>query len=172
MVLNLVKRVIKSIKELSSVTSVSLNLTFNPARRKVECMFKKLRTLVVLTLAIALSMVMANAPSADAARLHTWERLAHCESTNRWHINTGNGEYGGLQFTYDTWRAYGGGKFASRADLATKREQIRIAQHVLHGQGWGAWPSCSSQLGLGASQKKHVPYWWFYPHWQNPNLDP
>ena len=86
--------------------------------------------------------------SADAATSRTWDRLAQCESSGNWHINTGNGYYGGLQFSYTTWRSFGGGKYAPRADLATRAEQIDIAEKVLRVQGWNAWPSCSSQLGL------------------------
>ncbi len=65
-----------------------------------------------------------------------------------WAINTGNGYYGGLQFSASTWRAYGGGAYASTANLASREQQIAIAQKVQAAQGWGAWPSCSSRLGL------------------------
>lgn len=71
-----------------------------------------------------------------------WDQVAACESTNNWSINTGNGFYGGLQFTYDTWLAYGGGEFAETANLATREQQIIIAERTLAGQGWGAWPNC------------------------------
>lgn len=77
-----------------------------------------------------------------------WDRLAQCESGGNWRINTGNGYYGGLQFSYSTWLGYGGGAYAPRADLATREQQIAIAQKTLAGQGWGAWPACSSKLGL------------------------
>jgi hypothetical protein len=80
--------------------------------------------------------------------MRTWERLARCESGGRWHINTGNGYYGGLQFSAGTWRAYGGRKFAYNAHLATKREQIVVAERVRRGQGWGAWPHCSRAIGV------------------------
>jgi hypothetical protein len=86
--------------------------------------------------------------TADAASQRTWNRLAQCESGGRWHINTGNGYYGGLQFSQPTWKAYGGKKFALNASRATKREQIKIAEKVRRGQGWGAWPACSDELGL------------------------
>lgn len=86
--------------------------------------------------------------SADAATVGTWDKVADCESSGNWSINTGNGYYGGLQFTQSTWTAYGGGTYASRADLATKREQILIAEKVLKGQGPGAWPVCSVRAGL------------------------
>lgn len=77
-----------------------------------------------------------------------WDALAQCEATGNWGINTGNGFYGGLQFTQSTWEAYGGGAYASRADLASREAQIAVAQRVQAGQGWGAWPACSSRLGL------------------------
>ena len=86
---------------------------------------------------------------AEAASLRTWKRLASCESDKRWHINTGNGYYGGLQFSSSTWRAFGGGKFARNAHRASRDEQIKVAERVRRAQGWGAWPSCSQQLGLG-----------------------
>ena len=89
--------------------------------------------------------------SADAATGRTWNRLANCESGSNWHINTGNGYYGGLQFSGSTWSGYGGGRFAPRADLASRAEQIIIAEKVLRNQGWGAWPHCSAALGLDAS---------------------
>ncbi|OYW43882.1 hypothetical protein B7Z28_00495 [Candidatus Saccharibacteria bacterium 32-45-3] len=77
-----------------------------------------------------------------------WDQLAHCESTSNWSINTGNGFYGGLQFTSQTWLGFGGGQYAPRADLATREQQIAIAERVLAVQGWGAWPACTSKLGL------------------------
>jgi resuscitation-promoting factor RpfB len=96
-------------------------------------------------------------PRAKVVRVGTkvpdgpWDRLAQCESGGNWHINTGNGYYGGLQFSSGTWLAYGGGKFASRADLASRDEQIAIAEKVLKNQGWGAWPACSARLGLSSA---------------------
>jgi hypothetical protein len=86
--------------------------------------------------------------SADAASTQTWDRLAKCESGGRWDINTGNGYYGGLQFSPGTWKAFGGRKFAKQAHLATKAEQILVAERVLKVQGWRAWPACSRKLGL------------------------
>jgi hypothetical protein len=77
-----------------------------------------------------------------------WDDLARCESGGDWHINTGNGFYGGLQFTGQTWLGHGGGEFAPRADLASREQQIVVAERVLASQGWGAWPACSAKLGL------------------------
>jgi resuscitation-promoting factor RpfA len=92
---------------------------------------------------------MATAGGAQASSV--WDRVAACESGGNWHIDTGNGYYGGLQFTRSTWSAFGGGRYASRADLATKGEQITIAQRVLASQGPGAWPTCGARAGLTRS---------------------
>lgn len=71
-----------------------------------------------------------------------WDAVAQCESGGNWAINTGNGYYGGLQFHPQTWLGHGGGEFAPRADLATRQEQITVAERVLKTQGIGAWPTC------------------------------
>ena len=76
-----------------------------------------------------------------------WDALASCESGGNWAINTGNGFYGGVQFDAGTWLAHGGGKYAPRADLATREEQIAIASKTQAVQGWGAWPTCSARIG-------------------------
>src|SRR6478736_4245839 len=89
---------------------------------------------------------VGTATSASAASV--WDRVAQCESGGNWSINTGNGYYGGLQFSGSTWRGFGGGQYASRADLATKSQQIAVAQRVLKSQGPGAWPVCSVRAGL------------------------
>lgn len=98
---------------------------------------------------IALPLIGAGA--AHAASVSTWDKVATCESTNDWHINTGNGYFGGLQFSQSTWRAFGGTAFAARADLATKDQQIAVAEKVLKGQGPRAWPACGPQAGLSRS---------------------
>ncbi|MEW2612920.1 transglycosylase family protein [Streptomyces sp. NPDC047880] len=86
--------------------------------------------------------------AAQAADTDTWNKVAACESTSNWSINSGNGFYGGLQFTQSTWEAYGGRAYAARADLASKDQQIAVAEKVLDGQGPGAWPVCSVRAGL------------------------
>jgi len=103
--------------------------------------------------AIALPMVGVAALATGTAEAATatqsqWDNVAQCESGGNWHINTGNGYYGGLQLAQGTWVGYGGQKYAPRADLATKDEQITIADKVLSAQGWGAWPVCSQRRGL------------------------
>jgi resuscitation-promoting factor RpfA len=92
---------------------------------------------------------LATASNAQASSV--WDRVAACESGGNWHINTGNGFYGGLQFSGSTWNGFGGGRYASRADLATKSEQIAVAQRVLATQGPGAWPTCGARAGLTRS---------------------
>ncbi|WP_375406456.1 transglycosylase family protein [uncultured Amnibacterium sp.] len=94
---------------------------------------------------LVLGSVVAGAAPAEAAPTSTWNRLAQCEASGNWHINTGNGYYGGLQFSMGTWRAHGGSGNPARA---TKTRQIAIGEKVRRSQGWGAWPSCSKRLGL------------------------
>ncbi|MGW0944747.1 transglycosylase family protein [Streptomyces sp. NPDC002623] len=89
--------------------------------------------------------------SAAAADSGVWDRIAQCESGGNWHINTGNGYYGGLQFSAGTWRAYGGTAYASTADKASKAQQISVAAKVQKAQGWGAWPTCSARAGASGS---------------------
>jgi hypothetical protein len=87
------------------------------------------------------------APAANAAPDSVWDRVAQCESSGNWNINTGNGFFGGLQFTSSTWRAFGGAQFAGSANQASREQQIMVAERVLAGQGWGAWPVCSRKAG-------------------------
>jgi LysM repeat protein len=115
------------------------------------------RAAVVTGSAAALPLTGLAATSADAASTSTWDRLAECESGGNWHINTGNGYYGGLQFSHPTWRSFGGARFAWRADLASRPEQITVAEKVLDAQGWGAWPGCSRRLGLDRSDAAGAP---------------
>lgn len=85
-------------------------------------------------------------PSAPAvATGSVWDRLAQCESGGNWAINTGNGFYGGLQFTISSWQAVGGSGLPSNA---SREEQIMRAERLLAIQGWGAWPACTAKLGL------------------------
>jgi hypothetical protein len=90
--------------------------------------------------------IPAPAPAPAPAPSHDWDAVAQCESGGNWSINTGNGYYGGLQFSSSTWLAYGGGAYAPRADLATRGQQIAIAEKVLAVQGAGAWPVCGRSL--------------------------
>jgi len=87
-------------------------------------------------------------PPPPAPAGNVWDALAQCESGGNWASNTGNGYYGGLQFSQSTWDSNGGGQFAPRADLASREQQIVIGERVRASQGWSAWPVCSRELGL------------------------
>jgi len=77
-----------------------------------------------------------------------WDRLAECESGGNWSINTGNGYYGGLQFSYGTWLAYGGGAYGETANLASRDQQIAVAERLRADSGFHPWPACARKLGL------------------------
>ncbi|MFH8341337.1 transglycosylase family protein [Streptomyces sp. AM6-12] len=100
--------------------------------------------------------LLAATGNAAAADNGVWDRIAQCESGGNWHINTGNGYYGGLQFSAHTWRAYGGGAYASTADRASRGAQIAVATRVQQAQGWGAWPVCSGRAGAMGSAPSQV----------------
>ncbi|WP_420312137.1 transglycosylase family protein [Streptomyces sp. YS-B37] len=111
------------------------------------------RTTAVLAGAALLAPLglLAASGNAAAADSGVWDRIAQCESGGNWHINTGNGYYGGLQFSAGTWRAYGGSAYAATADQASKSAQITVAGKVQRAQGWGAWPVCSVRAGASGS---------------------
>ncbi|MFI1186852.1 transglycosylase family protein [Streptomyces californicus] len=96
----------------------------------------------------AIAIPLLGASGAHAADSATWDRVAECESGGTWSADLGNGYYGGLQLSQETWSAYGGTEFAPRADLASRSQQISIAEKVLDGQGPKAWPSCAVISGL------------------------
>src|SRR6202048_535842 len=99
---------------------------------------------------IALAGPAAAAPDSE------WDRVAACESGGNWAINTGNGYHGGLQFTQGTWASHGGTQYAPSAQLATREQQIAIAERVLASQGRGAWPVCGHGLS-GPSPREVLP---------------
>ncbi|CAG7286984.1 hypothetical protein PICSAR38_03569 [Mycobacterium avium subsp. paratuberculosis] len=86
------------------------------------------------------------AGQAAAATDGEWDQVARCESGGNWGINTGNGYHGGVQFSASTWAAHGGGEYAPSAELATREQQIAVAERVLATQGRGAWPVCGGPL--------------------------
>jgi resuscitation-promoting factor RpfA len=90
---------------------------------------------------------LAMSAQAQAATDGEWDQVAHCESGNNWSINTGNGYQGGLQFSPSTWRSSGGADFAPAANMASRDQQIAVAERVLARQGRGAWPVCGTGLG-------------------------
>ena len=97
---------------------------------------------------LAITGTAMAAPSVSPESNATWDRLAMCESTQNWEADTGNGFKGGLQFTDSTWSEFGGERFASSPDQASREQQIRVAKKVQDEQGWNAWPTCSEKLGL------------------------
>ncbi|WP_254812392.1 transglycosylase family protein [Streptomyces cavourensis] len=106
----------------------------------------RLATLAGVTGA-AVAVPLMGATNASAASVATWDAVAQCESGGNWSINTGNGYYGGLQFSQSSWAAAGGTQYAPRADLATKGQQIATAERLLAMQGPGAW-ACAGAGGL------------------------
>ena len=114
------------------------------------------RGAVVLGGAAAVSVGVLVAP-ASAAAPNDWDAVARCESSGNWAINTGNGYYGGLQFSQSTWAAFGGTEYAPRADLATKAQQIAVAERTLDVQGPGAWPTCGKGLNPSAPEAGAAP---------------
>jgi hypothetical protein len=107
----------------------------NPVRRRV--------TGVAVAGVATVAGGLATATSAQASTV--WDRVAACESGGNWSINTGNGYYGGLQFSLSTWRAYGG---SGMPHNNSKAAQIAVAKKIQAAQGWGAWPACTAKLGL------------------------
>ncbi|MFD3327150.1 transglycosylase family protein [Streptomyces sp. NPDC058701] len=101
---------------------------------------------------VAVAAPLMAAGTASAATASEWDKVAQCEAGGNWSINTGNGYYGGLQFSSSTWAAFGGKTYAAQANQATKSQQIAIAEKVLKGQGKGAWPSC----GVGLSNSSYA----------------
>lgn len=103
---------------------------------------------LLATIPMAAVLTLGGAAAANAAPDSSWDAVAECESGGNWSINTGNGYYGGLQFSQQTWEGFGGGQYASTANQASKSQQIAVAEKVLATQGWGAWPSCSVSAGV------------------------
>ena len=105
------------------------------------------------TAAVGIGVLAAPASAAG----HDWSGVAACESGGNWQVNTGNGYYGGLQFSQSTWAGYGGTAAAPRADLASPAQQIAVAERVLAGQGVGAWPVCGKRLTGGTTSAAVAP---------------
>ncbi|PNG22358.1 transglycosylase family protein [Streptomyces cahuitamycinicus] len=115
-----------------------------PDARKSQARTTAVLAGAALLAPLGLLAATGNAAAADSG---VWDRIAQCESGGNWHINTGNGYYGGLQFAASTWNAYGGTAYAPTADRASRSQQIAVATKVQRAQGWGAWPTCSARAG-------------------------
>ncbi|MFJ9416812.1 transglycosylase family protein [Streptomyces sp. NPDC101227] len=109
------------------------------AKRSVEAI---LSVLIVLLSTPGLAGQAAAAAPPTAPEDTNWERIAHCESSGRWHINTGNGYHGGLQIDLTTWQEYGGRRYAPRADLASRSQQIAVGERIAEDRGLAPWPNC------------------------------
>ncbi len=115
--------------------------------------------ITIAGLAGAVGLLAVESAPASAAPNVNWDAVARCESGGNWRINTGNGYFGGLQFSRSTWRAHGGGKYGSTANQASKSEQIAVAERVLRTQGIGAWPTCGRRgLTKARTSTKTAPY--------------
>jgi hypothetical protein len=134
-------------------------MAYTPRHRATKPASRSTRRIAATSVSVAAAATapMLTAVPAEAATDSTWNQLAQCESGGDWHINTGNGYYGGVQFSDSTWDSFGGERYASRADMATREQQIQIAEKVLDSQGWGAWPACSSELGLDSGDAAGTP---------------
>ncbi|UQI43337.1 transglycosylase family protein [Streptomyces sp. HU2014] len=97
----------------------------------------------------AIAMPLLAATGAHAADAPTWDRVAQCESGGMWSANSGNGSYGGLQLTQELWEQNGGRVYAPRPDLASRSQQIAVAEKILNGSGPSAWQNCGAAAGLG-----------------------
>jgi len=117
-----------------------------PAARKHGPLSNRIIGVAVAVLATFFTGVGLSPPAQAAGSV--WDRVAACESSGNWAIHSGNGFYGGLQFTASTWREFGGARYASHAHRAGKAAQIAIARRVLAVQGPGAWPQCGRRAGL------------------------
>jgi len=116
---------------------------YHGRHRKATATGRTVAKVVVTGLMVGAPLTAFAAP-ASAATGAQWDAVAQCESGGNWAINTGNGFYGGLQFTMSTWAAYGG---SGAPQNASKSQQIQVAERVLAGQGKGAWPVCGTGLG-------------------------
>lgn len=127
---------------LTDRTTVVIQCTEDPMGKHRKPSHHTTTTLAVLSSGAIPVVATGTAHAAPA-----WDELAACESSGDWHIDTGNGFFGGLQFTPGTWREFGGTRFAASAHEATRVQQIQIAERVLEVQGPGAWPGCTAKLG-------------------------
>jgi hypothetical protein len=131
-------------------------MAYRSNHRKPSNAVRRTIARVVLT-GVAVGAPLAVAPAfASAEQGVNWDAIAQCESGGNWSINTGNGYYGGLQFSMSTWKANGG---SGNPASASREEQIRVANNVLQSQGIGAWPVCGKRAGAsgGAAPAAKAP---------------
>ena len=120
----------------------------------IDMSVRKAITVLAITGAIATAQLVLEVPAADAEP--NWDAMAQCESGGNWSANTGNGFYGGLQFTPATWAANGG---VGSPAAASRDQQIQVARNVMRTQGIGAWPVCGGPIGFAASTCRAMVAW-------------
>jgi resuscitation-promoting factor RpfB len=138
----------RSLTTSAAISSGSESLTSAPMPTPASVPMQPLLQSVATARPAAPPASAARAPVASFDGGTVWDQLAQCESGGNWAINTGNGYYGGLQFSYGTWLGYGGGEFAEYAHLATREQQIIVAERLHAARGFSPWPACSAKLGL------------------------
>ena len=122
-------------------------MSYRGKHRKMSAATRTVARVAIAGIAVGAPLAIAATPASAT----DWDAIAQCESSGNWNTNTGNGYYGGLQFTQSTWKAYGG---TGSAANASREEQIAVAERVLQGQGIGAWPVCGKKGGGGSSAPK------------------
>lgn len=124
-------------------------MSYRGKHRKLSPAARNIARIAIAGIAVGTPLAIAATP-AQAASVN-WDAIAQCESGGNWNTNTGNGYYGGLQFTQSTWKAYGG---TGSPQGASREQQIAVAERVLQGQGIGAWPVCGQKSGSASSSVK------------------
>ncbi|HVW40368.1 MAG TPA: transglycosylase family protein [Amycolatopsis sp.] len=124
-------------------------MSYRGKHRKLSPAARNIARVAIAGIAVGTPLAIAATP-AQAASVN-WDAIAQCESGGNWNTNTGNGYYGGLQFTQSTWKAYGG---TGSPQGASREQQIAVAERVMQGQGIGAWPVCGKKGGSASSSVK------------------
>jgi resuscitation-promoting factor RpfA len=132
---------------LTSGVEGEIEMAYQGKHRRPSAAMRNIARVVVAGAAVGVPLAFATAP-AQADPSVNWDAIAQCESGGNWGINTGNGYYGGLQFSQSTWEANGGSGSPANA---SKQEQIRVAENTLQSQGIGAWPVCGAQGGSASA---------------------
>ncbi|MEU8418981.1 transglycosylase family protein [Amycolatopsis japonica] len=121
-------------------------MSYRGKHRKMSAATRHIARVAIAGVAVGAPLAIAATPASAT----NWDAIAQCESSGNWNTNTGNGYYGGLQFSQSTWRAYGG---TGSAHNASREQQIAVAERVLQGQGIGAWPHCGKKGGSASPAK-------------------
>jgi len=121
-------------------------MSYRGKHRKMSAATRTVARVAIAGIAVGAPLAIAATPASAT----NWDAIAQCESSGNWNTNTGNGYYGGLQFSQSTWKAYGG---TGSASSASREQQIAVAERVLQGQGIGAWPVCGKKGGGSSAPK-------------------